>query len=95
MTGRASIRSCAGQVLVAGFSGVSPPEVLLAAVRRGELAGVILFRRNLETPAQAAELNAIGRLYVQLRYGRATDPRQLLALRRGIRGLRLRPARPA
>ncbi len=56
MTGRASIRSCAGQVLVAGFSGVSPPEVLLAAVRRGELGGIILFRRNLETPTQAAEL---------------------------------------
>jgi transglutaminase-like putative cysteine protease len=52
-------------------------------------------RAARQYPAQAAELNAIGRLYVQLRYGRATDPRQLLALRRRIRGLRLRPARPA
>jgi beta-N-acetylhexosaminidase len=56
VTGRASIRSCAGQVLVAGFPGVSPPEVLLTAVRRGELGGIILFRRNAATPLQAVEL---------------------------------------
>jgi beta-N-acetylhexosaminidase len=53
---RTSIRSCAGQVLVAGFPGAAPPDVLLAALRRGELGGIILFRRNAETPVQAAEL---------------------------------------
>ena len=41
-------------------------------------------------PAQAGELLAIGRLYVQLRYGRVSDPQQLSALRRRIRQLRLR-----
>jgi beta-N-acetylhexosaminidase len=59
MTDEASIRSCAGQVLVAGFPGGAPPDVLLAALRRGELGGIILFRRNVETPVQVAEL--IGR----------------------------------
>jgi beta-N-acetylhexosaminidase len=63
MTAGASIRSCAGQVLVAGFPGGAPPEVLLVALRRGELGGIILFRRNVETPVQVAEL--IGRCTAQ------------------------------
>jgi transglutaminase-like putative cysteine protease len=40
-------------------------------------------------PAMAAELNAITRLYVQLRYGRRQDARQLAALKRRIGALRL------
>lgn len=40
-------------------------------------------------PAVAAELGAIGRIYVQLRYGRRDDPDQLRALRRRVRRLRL------
>lgn len=40
-------------------------------------------------PAVAAELGAIGRIYVQLRYGRRSDPGQLQALRRRVRRLRL------
>lgn len=40
-------------------------------------------------PAAAAELAAIGRIYVQLRYGRRSDPGQLRALRRRVRRLRL------
>jgi beta-N-acetylhexosaminidase len=55
---RASIRGSAGQVLVAGFPAGEPPDPLLAAVRHGELGGIILFRRNMETPEQAAELIA-------------------------------------
>lgn len=50
-------------------------------------------RAACDYPEQAAELAAIARLYVQLRYGRATDPRLVVALRRRIRGLRLRSAR--
>jgi transglutaminase-like putative cysteine protease len=41
-------------------------------------------------PAATGELVAINRLYVQLRYGRRGDPRQLQALRERIRALRLR-----
>lgn len=41
-------------------------------------------------PDAAADLLAIGRIYVQLRYGRRADPQQLRALRRRIRRLRLR-----
>jgi transglutaminase-like putative cysteine protease len=40
-------------------------------------------------PALAAELGTIGRIYVQLRYGRRSDPGQLRALRRRVRRLRL------
>jgi transglutaminase-like putative cysteine protease len=46
-------------------------------------------------PDQAAELTAIGRLYVQLRYGRGHDRRQIDALRRRIGRLRLRRLRRA
>jgi hypothetical protein len=41
-------------------------------------------------PEAASDLLAIGRIYVQLRYGRRADPQQLRALRRRIRRLRLR-----
>lgn len=53
-----SIRECAGQVLVAGFPGAELPAPLRAALRRGELGGLILFRRNARTPLEAAELIA-------------------------------------
>lgn len=46
-------------------------------------------------PAASDQLVAINRLYVQLRYGRRRDPRQMQALRHRIRVLRLRPARQA
>lgn len=41
------LRASAGQVLVAGFAGLAPPAPLLEAATRGELGGVILFKRNL------------------------------------------------
>ncbi|MET0341644.1 MAG: beta-N-acetylhexosaminidase [Polyangiales bacterium] len=44
----------AGQVLVAGFTGTDAPEELLRASSRGELAGVILFKRNLGAMHQIA-----------------------------------------
>jgi beta-N-acetylhexosaminidase len=44
-------RRAAGQVLVAGFPGTEAPEVLIRAAAGGELGGVILFKRNLTTPA--------------------------------------------
>ncbi len=46
-----------GQRLVASFRGTAtPPPALLARIRRGELAGVVLFAENARTVAQAAKL---------------------------------------
>jgi beta-N-acetylhexosaminidase len=44
---RAQIEEAAGQVLVAGFAGLEPPEAIEAALRAGRLGGVILFSRNI------------------------------------------------
>jgi beta-N-acetylhexosaminidase len=46
----------AGQRVVFGFHGTEPPRDLLRRVRRGEAAGVILFRRNIESRAQVRRL---------------------------------------
>src|SRR5688500_7330695 len=48
----------AGQVLVAGFPGQEAPDELLGRCARGELGGIILFRRNLGTVHQVSELIA-------------------------------------
>jgi beta-N-acetylhexosaminidase len=48
----------AGQVLVAGFEGTEAPDELLRACARGELGGVILFRRNLASVHQVSALIA-------------------------------------
>jgi beta-N-acetylhexosaminidase len=42
---------------MAGFPGLEPPSELLAAAARGEIGGFILFRRNLGSIAEVAELN--------------------------------------
>lgn len=44
---RLSPAQLAGQLLVVGFDGSRPPPDLATAIRAGERAGVILFRRNL------------------------------------------------
>lgn len=54
----AETRVLAGQVLVAGFTGTDAPDELLQPCARGELAGVILFKRNLGTMHQIASLIA-------------------------------------
>lgn len=54
----AETRLLAGQVLVAGFAGTSAPEELLRASARGELAGIILFKRNLGAVHEVAALIA-------------------------------------
>ncbi len=46
--GDLTIRQLAGQRLVAGFSGTEPPRALRRMVRRGELAGVVLFADNFD-----------------------------------------------
>src|SRR5438046_770536 len=47
-----------GRLLVAGFPGLEPPPELTAALRSGELGGVVLFARNYEGPEQLAALTA-------------------------------------
>jgi beta-N-acetylhexosaminidase len=54
----AETRVLAGQVLVAGFTGTEAPDELLRACARDELAGVILFKRNLGSMHQIAVLVA-------------------------------------
>jgi beta-N-acetylhexosaminidase len=54
----AETRVLAGQVLVAGFTGTDAPDELLRACARDELAGVILFKRNLGSMHQIAVLIA-------------------------------------
>ncbi|MDB4986791.1 MAG: Beta-hexosaminidase [Myxococcaceae bacterium] len=54
----AETRVLAGQVLVAGFPGTHAPDELLRACARDELAGVILFKRNLGSMHQIAVLIA-------------------------------------
>ncbi len=54
----ALMRRLAGQVLVAGFPSTLPPEELLRSCERGELGGVILFKRNLGQMHEVAALIA-------------------------------------
>jgi beta-N-acetylhexosaminidase len=47
-----------GQLLIAGFDGTSVPVELRALAREFGLGGAILFTRNVEEPAQVAELSS-------------------------------------
>lgn len=53
-----SIEDRVGQMLMAGFHGLTAPEYFLEWLRAGRLGSVILFARNVESPAQLAELTA-------------------------------------
>lgn len=46
----------AGQVLIAGFPGAIAPPPLLELAHKGELGGIILFKRNLGTPVDVSGL---------------------------------------
>jgi beta-N-acetylhexosaminidase len=61
----------AGDVLVAGFPGREAPRAIVEAVEAGLLGGIVLFRRNFDTPLEA------GRLVADL-VGRASPERPLL-----------------
>jgi beta-N-acetylhexosaminidase len=50
------LRELAGSRLIAGFDGPRPPRSLRAMIRRGELAGVVLFSENFSGPAAARRL---------------------------------------
>jgi beta-N-acetylhexosaminidase len=49
-------RQACGQLLSVGFDGPSAPAELLDRVARSEVGGVMLFRPNIENPAQVAAL---------------------------------------
>jgi beta-N-acetylhexosaminidase len=54
-----STAQCAGQVIVAGFGGAGPSPDLCGLARAGQLAGFVLFRRNLRSLAEVTEQNAL------------------------------------
>jgi beta-N-acetylhexosaminidase len=53
-----SLRLACGQLLSVGFDGPAAPAELLGRIARSEVGGVMLFRPNLEGPAQVAALVA-------------------------------------
>src|SRR6476620_10730486 len=50
------VRRHAGQLAIAGFAGHSIPTDLKLLAREFDLAGIILFARNVEQPEQVAEV---------------------------------------
>lgn len=55
---RAEARRLAGSTLLVGFDGTTPPPELLGRLAAGEIAGVVLFRRNIRDAAQLRALTA-------------------------------------
>ncbi len=53
-----TLEGYAGRVLIAGFDGTTLPDTLRRRIAEDALAGVILFRRNLGTIEEIAELTA-------------------------------------
>ena len=50
------LRRACGQLLSVGFDGLNAPKELVDRIVRSEVGGVMLFRPNIEAPAQVAEL---------------------------------------
>lgn len=51
-----SLEEKIGRMLVVGFDGLTPPDYLLDWLAAGRVGGVILFARNVASPAQVSEL---------------------------------------
>ncbi|MDX6586953.1 MAG: beta-N-acetylhexosaminidase [Solirubrobacterales bacterium] len=49
-------RQLAGQRIVTGFTGESPPASLVQMIREGRLAGVVLFAQNFDSEGEARDL---------------------------------------
>ena len=52
-----TLEQAIGQLMVVGFEGYDAPDYILDALRQGQLAGVILFRRNVRDIDQVVALN--------------------------------------
>jgi len=91
---RLTLRQLVGQRLVASFRGTTtPPRQLVARIRRGELAGVILFAENGPTIASARRVAA--RLQRIPRPPGLRDPLLIMIDQEGGPVRRLRDAPPA
>lgn len=51
-----SLKEKVGQKIIVGFDGLMPPEYILDWLAQGQIGGVILFSRNIDSPDQLAEL---------------------------------------
>ena len=51
-----SLEEKIGQMLVVGFEGLEPPDYILDWLAEGRIGGLILFARNVTSPAQVAAL---------------------------------------
>src|SRR4029453_18769757 len=54
------IRAHAGELLISGFDGLTVPPEMREIAREFDLGGLIIFSRNVEAPAQVAELALAG-----------------------------------
>jgi len=89
-----TVAQLAGQRLIASFRGTSkPPRALLARVRRGELAGVVLFADNADTIAATRRL--ADRLQAIPRPPGLRDPLLIMIDQEGGSVRRLRDAPPS
>ncbi|MES1207200.1 MAG: glycoside hydrolase family 3 N-terminal domain-containing protein, partial [Pseudomonadota bacterium] len=52
----AGLAKAVGQLLTVGFDGPALPDELASRIAAGEVGGVMLFRPNIDTPAQVAAL---------------------------------------
>lgn len=81
---REDIRKAAGTLITCGFSGLSVDAELKEVLREVQPAGLILFKRNIESPEQVAELCRELKLY------RPQDPLALSVDQEGGRVARIR-----
>jgi beta-N-acetylhexosaminidase len=51
-----SLETRIGQMMFVGFEGLEAPDYILEWLREGRIGGIILFARNVESPAQVAAL---------------------------------------
>ena len=51
-----SLAEQVGRLLFVGFDGLDAPQELLTRIARGQVGGVILFSRNIDSPGQVSEL---------------------------------------
>lgn len=87
---RLTPRQLAGQLIVGGFEGPTPPKECFEALERGERAGLILFRRNL-SPGRQGLTDCQGTLERVLRAAPAELPPLVSVDEEGGRVQRLRP----